>query len=116
MFASPAGCVTVTWMLAPPAFEVLAPVPTCSCGLNASAPQSVAWKGLERGSCAPKVESSSDSVDSGAQLVGFEAKCGPIDVHAEVLQAQWDTADDGRERAGDGHAAAVEADRDRRPA
>ena len=78
MFASPAGCVTVTVRAAPPAFEVLAPLLARSCGLKARAPQSFAWKGLERASWAPKVESSSDSLDSGAQLVGFDAKCGRL--------------------------------------
>ncbi len=78
MFASPAGCVTVTAMLAPPAFEVFAPLLARSWGLNASAAQSTAWKELERAAWAPSVESASDSVDSGAQLVGFDAKCARL--------------------------------------
>src|SRR5580704_5613921 len=65
-------------MLAPPSFEVLAPLDTPTLGVKASAPQSFTWNGLDRLWLAPNVEFSTDSVASGAQLVGLNRKLGRL--------------------------------------
>ena len=46
--------------------------------MNASAPQSPTWNGLDRLWPAPNVEVSTDSVESGAQLVGLNRKSGRL--------------------------------------
>ena len=75
-FVWPAPILMVVSRLAPLAFEVLAPVFALNEGLNASAPQLLTWKGLDRLCFAVVLEPgvkpvSVDSVAKALQLVGL---------------------------------------------
>jgi hypothetical protein len=72
MLAWCAGWVTFTCRLAPLALDVFALVEAVNEGVNASAPQLLIWKGLDRPlSVAPNVDVRVDSVASAPQLVGL---------------------------------------------
>src|SRR5438132_1021657 len=87
MLAWPAAWLTLTSRLAPLALDVLAFVDAENEGLNASAPQPSAWKGVDRLAVAPSDPVRVVSVAKTAQFVGLRSKpCRLIEMVSDLIR------------------------------